>query len=93
MTIHVSKDVEHAIDAAVRSGQFASADEMVNELVRDYIRSHPVPPSSQPAHVNDGEDTPDPLFGLMRDEAELMDEIVADAYRHRQEDKWREFDL
>ncbi len=28
----------------------------------------------------------------MRDDAELMDEIVADAYRHRQEDTWREID-
>jgi Arc/MetJ-type ribon-helix-helix transcriptional regulator len=93
MTIYVSKDVEHAIDAAVRSGQFASADEMVNELVRDYIRSHPMRPSSQPAHANYSEDTPDPLFGLMHDDAELMDEIVADAYCHRQADKWREFDL
>ena len=93
MTIHVSKDVEHAIDAAVRGGQFASADEMVNELVRDYARRHPVRPSNPPLDANDGEDTPDPLLGLMRDDAELMDEIVADAYRHRREDKWREFDL
>jgi hypothetical protein len=29
----------------------------------------------------------------MRDDVELMDEIVADAYRHRQEDTWREVDL
>ncbi len=88
MTIHVSKDVENAIDAAVQSGRFASADEMVNQLVRDYARRHPVPPQA-----NDSEEMPDPLLGLMRDDAELMDEIVADAYRHRREDKWREIDL
>jgi hypothetical protein len=29
----------------------------------------------------------------MRDDAELMDEIVADAYRHRGEETWRELDL
>jgi hypothetical protein len=29
----------------------------------------------------------------MRDDAELMDEIVADAYRHRREETWRELDL
>jgi Arc/MetJ-type ribon-helix-helix transcriptional regulator len=36
MTINVSKDVEDAIDAAVRSGQFASAGEMIDKLVREY---------------------------------------------------------
>lgn len=36
MTIRVSKDVERAIDAAVRDGRFASADEMVDWLVREY---------------------------------------------------------
>ena len=29
----------------------------------------------------------------MREDAELMDEIVADAYRHRREETWRELDL
>lgn len=37
--------------------------------------------------------TPDPILGLMRDHAELMDEIVADAYRRRREEKWRDVDL
>jgi Arc/MetJ-type ribon-helix-helix transcriptional regulator len=93
MTIHVSKDVETTINAAVRSGQFASADEMVDKLVRDYARRRPVLPVPQPTDAKDGEDTPDPFLGLMGDDAELMDEIVADAYRHRREDQWREFDL
>jgi hypothetical protein len=38
----------------------------------------------------------DPLLGsigAMREDAELMDEIVADAYRQRQEENWREIDL
>jgi Arc/MetJ-type ribon-helix-helix transcriptional regulator len=38
MTIHVSKDVESSIDAAVRSGQFASAAEMVTKLVQEYAQ-------------------------------------------------------
>jgi hypothetical protein len=45
----------------------------------------PPPAASQP-------DT-DPILGLMRDDAELMDEIVSDAYRHRWEETWRELDL
>jgi Arc/MetJ-type ribon-helix-helix transcriptional regulator len=35
MTIHLSKDVEDAINAAVQSGRFASADEMIDALVRE----------------------------------------------------------
>jgi hypothetical protein len=31
-------------------------------------------------------------LGCMRDDAKLIDEIGADAYRHRQEDTWREID-
>ena len=30
---------------------------------------------------------PDPVLGCMRDDAELMDEIVADAYRHRSRER------
>jgi Arc/MetJ-type ribon-helix-helix transcriptional regulator len=36
MTIHVSKDVENAINAAVQSGEFTSPNEMIDKLVRDY---------------------------------------------------------
>src|SRR4051794_14768561 len=39
MTIHVSKDVENAINAAVRRGQFSSAGEMIETLVREYDQS------------------------------------------------------
>lgn len=35
----------------------------------------------------------DPLLGLWRDYADEMDEIVADAYRKRRLEPWREFDL
>ncbi len=40
-----------------------------------------------------GDPDADPLLGLWRDYADEMDEIVADAYRKRREEKWREFDL
>ena len=40
-----------------------------------------------------GEPDADPLLGLWQDYADEMDEIVADAYRKRREEKWREFDL
>lgn len=89
MTIHLPKELESSIEAAVHSGRFASIDDAMAEAVRLLLREL----RQKPTPVNAGDTAPDPILGLMRDDAELMDEIVADAYRHRREDKWREFDL
>jgi Arc/MetJ-type ribon-helix-helix transcriptional regulator len=83
MKIHLSKDVENSILAAVQSGQFASADEMVNKLVREYSQRQ------QSSHANEADATPDPLMGIWQDYAEEMDEIVADAMKRRKEEPWR----
>jgi Arc/MetJ-type ribon-helix-helix transcriptional regulator len=91
MTLQVSKDVENYINAAVQSGRYASADEMIARLVQEDARRIRQAVNSPPAQQ--GEVTPDPLLGIWQDYAEEMDEIVADAYRHRREDKWRELDL
>jgi Arc/MetJ-type ribon-helix-helix transcriptional regulator len=91
MTIQVSKDAENTINAAVSSGQFASADEMVDKLVRDYARRHPVRPSSQPVEAKGNPNLGS--IGAMRDSAAELDEIVADAYRQRREESWRDLDL
>ena len=40
-----------------------------------------------------GDPDADPLLGLWRNYADEMDEIVANAYRRRRENKWREFEL
>jgi Arc/MetJ-type ribon-helix-helix transcriptional regulator len=92
MTITIPPEVEKSLLAAVQSGRFASVDEAMAEaarlLLRELSRKQPAP-----SPANAGDETPDPWLGLMRDDAELMDEIVADAYRQRREDKWREFDL
>jgi Arc/MetJ-type ribon-helix-helix transcriptional regulator len=85
MTIHLSKDVENSIIAAVQSGQFASADEMVNKLVREYSQRI----RQQTPHADEADATPDPLMGIWQDYAEEMDEIVADAMKHRKEEPWR----
>ncbi len=42
---------------------------------------------------DEGDPDADPLLGLWQDYADEMDEIVADAYRKRREEPWREFDL
>jgi Arc/MetJ-type ribon-helix-helix transcriptional regulator len=90
MTIHLPQDLESSLQAAVHSSHFASVDDAMAEVARLLLRELklgrlPLPPArdDQPS---------DPVLGCMRDDAELMDEIVADAYRHRQE-PWREVDL
>jgi hypothetical protein len=64
---------------------------MIDRLVRDYARSHPVQPPAQP--VGSGAEPNLGSIGAMRDSADELDEIVADAYRQRREETWRELDL
>jgi Arc/MetJ-type ribon-helix-helix transcriptional regulator len=52
MTINVSKDVESSINAAVQSGRYASADEMIAKLIQEDARR------SQ-AHADSPQDSPD----------------------------------
>ena len=93
MTIHLPQDVKRSIEAAVHGGRFASVDDALTEAARLLLRelaqeSHQARPTA-----NGPVTTPDPILGLMRDDTELMDEIVADAYRQRGEETWRELDL
>ena len=92
MTIHLPKDVQRSIEPAVHSGRFASVDDAMTEAARLLLRELEHGQQATPAGIAD-DPGPDPILGLMRDDAELMDEIVADAYRKRREEKWREFDL
>ena len=88
MTIQLPKELESSIRAWVQSGRFASLDDAMTQAARLLLRelSH-----SPAATTSDA--TPDPILGLMRDDADLMDEIVADAYRRRREEKWRDIEL
>ncbi|OJW08036.1 MAG: hypothetical protein BGO49_20825 [Planctomycetales bacterium 71-10] len=89
MTIHIPKDLESSIEAAVDRGDFASVDDAMAEAARLLVREL----GRKPSPLQDREGPSDPLLGLMRDDVELMDEIVADAYRNRRDDQGREFDL
>jgi Arc/MetJ-type ribon-helix-helix transcriptional regulator len=88
MTIHLPKDVESSINAAVHGGQFPSVDEALAEAWRCLQRQRNTPLSEPET----GESSPDPLLGSMRDYADEMDEIVAEAMRRRQE-PWRVIDV
>jgi Arc/MetJ-type ribon-helix-helix transcriptional regulator len=91
VTIHLPNDLESSIQAAVRSGRFVSVDEAMAEAARLLLRQLNGDRSTndQPK-IND---SPDPILGCMREDAGLMDEIVADAYRRRSEEQWRELDF
>ena len=91
MTIHLPPELESSLQAAVHNGHFASVDEAMAEAARQLLRN--LKPSHQPMPPAADDNLPDPVLGCMRDDAELMDKIVADAYRHRQEETWREIEL
>jgi Arc/MetJ-type ribon-helix-helix transcriptional regulator len=90
MTINLPDDLELFIRAEVRSGHFASEDDAMAEAVRLLRRqlsqaATPAPAASPRA----GATTPDPVLGTMRDAADEMDEIVAEAMRLREQQPWR----
>jgi Arc/MetJ-type ribon-helix-helix transcriptional regulator len=92
MNIHLPSDLESLIREAVASGRFASVDDALTEAARLLLGdlAHTSPDRSAADAVNSA---PDPIVGMMREDTELMDEIVSDAYRRRREDNWRESEL
>jgi Arc/MetJ-type ribon-helix-helix transcriptional regulator len=83
MTIHLPNDVEHDILAQVQSGQFVSVDAAITEAWRAFQRHRQTrQPSASPT-------SPDPLLGSASDHPELMDQIVEDAMRNREQQPWR----
>ena len=89
MTIYLPDDLESSVEAAVRSELFASVDDAMAKAVRLLLNEIGQKRPTQPTSDMDV----DPVLGCMKDDAELMDQIVADAYRRRSEETWREVDL
>jgi Arc/MetJ-type ribon-helix-helix transcriptional regulator len=77
MTIHLPPEIESSIQAAVHSGHFASVDAALAEAWRVFQR-HRQPPASGQG-----------LIGALRDDAELLDQIVEHAMKVREERPWR----
>ena len=88
MTIHLPEHLESSLRAAVHNGRFASVDDAMAEATRLLLQK-----LKDDQRTTGSDATPDPVLGCMREDAELMDEIVADAYRHRREETWRELDF
>jgi Arc/MetJ-type ribon-helix-helix transcriptional regulator len=85
MMIHLPDDLEASIEAVVHGGRFASVDDAMAEAARLLIRQV----NQERRHLRPAADAPDPLLGSMSDHADLMDQIVEDAMRHREQQPWR----
>ena len=86
MTIQLPNDVERSIEAVVQSGRFASLDEAMTKAAHLLLKElkHEAKPVTAVANSGLGS------IGAMRDAADELDEIVADAYRKRGEETWRD---
>jgi Arc/MetJ-type ribon-helix-helix transcriptional regulator len=92
MTIHLPKELESSIEAVVNRGHFTSVDDAMAEAARLLLRN--LKQSSPHTHAAVS-GSPDPVLGsigALKEDAELLNEIVADAYRRREE-PWRKIDL
>ncbi len=89
MTILLPAHLETRLRAAVQGGRFASVDDAMAEaarlLLRELDRTGMVTTGSDEDRSGLGS------IGAMRDAAEELDQVVADAYHHRREDSWRDF--
>lgn len=85
MTINLPGDLERFIQAEVRSGHFASEEDAIAtaiRLLRQQLSQSAQQSPNTPA-------APDPVLGAMRDAADEMDEIVAEAMTCREQQPWR----
>jgi Arc/MetJ-type ribon-helix-helix transcriptional regulator len=89
MVIHLPNDVKCSIEAIVRSGRFASVDEAMTEAAHLLLQE--LMQESKP--VASGANSGLGSIGAMRDSADELDEIVADAMKRRQHETWRDISV
>jgi Arc/MetJ-type ribon-helix-helix transcriptional regulator len=90
MTIDLPDDLERFLRAEVQSGHFASEADAIAEAVRLLRRQlGPATPPTPSPDEHTAEAATDPVLGAMRDAADEMDEIVAEAMSHREQLLWR----
>jgi Arc/MetJ-type ribon-helix-helix transcriptional regulator len=87
MTINLPDDLQRFIRAEVNCGHFASEEEAIAEAVRLLRRQlNQVATTKSAAGAATASD---PLLGAMRDAADEMDQVVAEAMSHRERQPWR----
>jgi Arc/MetJ-type ribon-helix-helix transcriptional regulator len=89
VTIHLPNEVERSIQAAVQSGRFASVDEAMTQAAHLLLQELKQEVRPVTAGANSGLGS----IGVMRDAADELDEIVADAMKRRREETWRDISV
>jgi Arc/MetJ-type ribon-helix-helix transcriptional regulator len=84
MTIRLPDDLERFIRGEVECGHFATEDDAIAEAVR-LLRLQ----KSQSATTLPATNRSDPVLGALRDAADEVDEVVAEAMSHREQQPWR----
>jgi Arc/MetJ-type ribon-helix-helix transcriptional regulator len=77
MNIQLSEESRRFLADEVTAGRYPSEEAVLEEALARMRQQIP-PPPPRPTLEND------PLWGMFRDEPELMDQIVEDAMRDRQ---------
>ena len=87
MTIQLPGDLENSLRSEVLNGRFANADDAAAEILRDYFRRKASAAATMPGdpHANGGLGS----IGAMKEDADLMDQVVEHAMRVREERPWR----
>jgi Arc/MetJ-type ribon-helix-helix transcriptional regulator len=90
MTINLPDDLERFLRSEVHLGHFPSEQDAIAEalrLLQSQLRRNvgAIPAARIPARVS----LTDPLVGTMRDAADEMDDIVAEAMKQREQQPWR----
>lgn len=88
MKIQLPDELERGLRATIAEGRFASEEEAIVEAVRRLLHAlRSEPTSGLPATPRNPEC--DPVLGTLREAADELDEIVAEAMRRRREEPWR----
>ena len=91
MTITLSPDQEQAVRDAIRAGQIASVEELIQRALAGLPKHSETPAASSPA-TNSVFEQGLGLFGNPEDAA-LLDEVVSIAYKERHHPSKRERNL
>jgi len=80
MTIQLPEHLERYLHDQVRAGFFQSEDDVILDALERHRRAQQ--PPAAPAVA-------DPVLGSMREDADLLDDIVEHAMKNRREQPWR----
>ncbi len=87
MTINLPNELASSLRTEVLNGRFATEDDAVTEILRDYFRRKDSERATKPG-VSNGHGELGSI-GAMRDDADLLDRAVEYAMQVRENRPWR----